>query len=122
MYKYLGVYLDKHNLQHHFEKVYKKASARVKLLSRIREQMGPHVAESIYKALIRPILMYCYQLQLGLPKGTIDKLQSIQNRAARIASPREPLECWDKIAEVRNRRVAIDVFNFLNGFSPEQFK
>lgn len=122
MYKYLGVYLDKHmNLQHHFEKVYKKASARVKLLSRIREQIGPHVAESIYKAMIRPILMYCYQLQLGLPEGTIDKLQSIQNRAAKIASPREPLECWDKVAEVRNRRVAIDVFKCLNGLSPEEF-
>ena len=65
--------------------------------------------------------MYCYQLQLGLPKGTIDKLQSIQNRAAKIVSPREPLECWDKVAEVRNRRVVIDVFKCLNGLSPEQF-
>ena len=51
--KYLGVYLDNHlNLQQNFEKVYKKASARVKLLSRIREQISPHVAESIYKTMI----------------------------------------------------------------------
>ena len=122
MYKYLGVYLDNHlNLHHHFEKVYKKASSRIKLLSRIREQIGPHVAESIYKAMIRPILMYCYQQQLGLPKGTIDKRQSIQNRAVAITNPSEPPQNWDKVAEVRNS-VAIDVFKCLNGLSPDQFK
>eukprot|EP00794_Sanderia_malayensis_P002578 gene2578-2977_t len=75
-----GYCTDRHmNLQHHFEKVYKKASARVKILSHI------------------------------------------QNRAAKIASPREPLDCWDEIARVRNRRIAMDVFKCLNGLSPEQF-
>ena len=69
VYRYLGVYLDNLlNLQQHFEKVYKKASARVKLLSRIREQISTHVGESIYKTMIRPILMYCYQQQFGLLK------------------------------------------------------
>ena len=99
-----------------------KASSRVKLLSRIRKLIGPHVAESIYKAMVRPILMYCCQQQLGLPKGTIDKLQSIQNRAAKIANPREQTQCWDKVAAVRNRRATMDVFKCLNGLSPDQFK
>ena len=70
----------------------------------------------------RPILMYCYQQQLGLPKGTIDKLQTIQNRAAKIISPCEPIECWDTIEEVCNRRIAMDVFKCFNGLSSEQFK
>ena len=65
--------------------------------------------------------MYHYQLQLGLPKGTINKLQSIQNRAGKITSPHETLVCWDNLAEVRNGRAAIDVFKCLNGLSPEQF-
>ena len=116
VYKYLGVHLDNHlNLQHNSEKVYKKALSRVKLLSCICEQVGRHVAESIYKAMIRPILMYCCQQQLGLPKSTIDKLQSIQNRAAKVANPFEPPQCWEKVADVRNRRVTIDVFKCLNG-------
>ena len=71
---------------------------------------------------VRPILMYCYQQQLGLPKGTIDKLQSIHNRAAKIANPREPPQCWDKVAAVRNRRATMDIFKCLNGLSPDQFK
>ena len=47
-YKYLSVDLDNHlNLHQYFENVYKKASARIKLLSCIREKVSPHVAESI---------------------------------------------------------------------------
>ena len=121
IYKFLGVYLDNHlNLQHHFDKVYKKASARVKLLSRIREQIGPLVAESICKAMIRPIIIYCYQLQLGPPMGTIAKLQSIQDRTAKIVKPYETTEYLESIAEIPKRLVAIDVFKCLNGLAPEQ--
>ena len=62
-YKHLGVDLDNHlNLRQHFENVYKKASARVKLLSRIRDKVSPYVAETIYKTMIRPLLLYCYPL------------------------------------------------------------
>ena len=124
MYRLLRVHLDNHlNLQHHFEKVDKKAFPRVKLLFfRISEQIGPHVAESIYKALICPILVYCYQQQLGLPKGTKDMLQSVQNRAAVIAIPRESPQCLDTIDKVHNRRVAIVVCKCSNGLSQDQFK
>ena len=71
--------------------------------------------------MIRPIVMYCHQLQLGMPKGTIDKLQSIQNRAAKIVSPRDTPDCWETITEMCNRRAATDVYKCLNGLSPEQF-
>ena len=81
--------LDKHlNLHQHFDNVYKKASAKVKLLSRIREKVSPYVAESICKSMIRPLLLYCYTLQLSLPQGTVNKLQYIQNRAAKIVNPK----------------------------------
>ena len=84
-YKYLGVDLDNHlNLHQHFDNVYKKASARVKLLSRIREKVSPYVAESIYKSMIRPLLLYCYPLQLSLPprnskQAAVYAKQSSQN-------------------------------------------
>ena len=71
--------------------------------------------------MIRPIIKYCYQLQLGLPMGTIAKLQSIQDIAAKIVKPYETTEYWERIAEIRNRRVAIDVFKCLHGLAPEQF-
>ena len=51
----------------------------------------------------------------------LSKLQSIQERAAKIASSREMLESWDSIVEVRNRRVTIDIFTCINGLEPEHF-
>ena len=111
-YKYLGVDLGNHlNLHQHFDNVYKKASDRVKLLYGIPEKVSPYVAESIYKSMIRPLLFYCYQLQLSLPQGTVNKLQYIQNRAAKTS--------WDRIEKIRNMRVAIDVFKSLHNLLPE---
>ena len=119
-YKYLGVDLDSHlNLHQHFDNVYKKASARVKLLSRIRENVTPYVAESIYESMIRPLLLYCYPLQLSLPQGTVSKLQYIQNRAAKIVNPKAKITSWDSIEKTRNTRVAIDVFKSLHNLLPE---
>lgn len=65
--------------------------------------------------------MYCYQLQLGTSKGTIDKMQSIQNRGVKIVRPRETPECWEAITKMSNMCAATDVFKYLNGLAPEQF-
>ena len=60
-YEYLVVSLDHHlSLQEQINKVYKKASNRLKLLQRIRPNISPHVAEKIYNVMIRPVLLYCY--------------------------------------------------------------
>ena len=119
-YKFLSIDLDNHlNRHQHFDNVYKKASARVKLLSRIHEKVTPYVAESIYKSMIRPLLLYCYPLQLSLPQGTVKKLQYIQNRAAKIVNPKAKITPWDSIEKIRNTRVAIDVFKSLHNLLPE---
>ena len=118
--KYLGICLDNHlNLHQHFDNVCKKASARVRLLSRIREKVSPYVAESIYKSMMRPLLLYYYPLQLSLPQGTVNKLQYIQNRAAKIVNPKAKRTSWDSIEKIRNIRVAIDVFKSLHNLLPE---
>ena len=65
-YKYLGVIVDR-NLSHkvNLEKTYKKAMSRTKLLTRIRQNLTPYAAESIYEVMIRPIFLYCNNLMLG---------------------------------------------------------
>ena len=93
-------------------------AARVKLLSRIRKEVSPYVAESIYTLMIRPLMLYCYQLQLSLPQGTVNKLQYIQNRAAKIVNPKAKIMSWDSIERIRNTRVAIDVFESLRNLLP----
>ena len=60
-YKYLGVILDNRlTLQEHVNNVCKKCSTRIKLLSRLRQNMGPNVANTIYNSMIKPIALYCY--------------------------------------------------------------
>ena len=59
-YDYLGVTLDdKLTLTEYLQKLYKKGSTRLKLLSTVRESISPYVAETIYCAMIEPVLMYC---------------------------------------------------------------
>ena len=105
-YKYLGVDLDNHlNVHQYFESVCKKSSTRVKLLSRIREKVSLHVAESICKTMVRSVLLYCYSLQLSQPQRVITKLQRIQDRAALIVNPRTVITSWDHIEKTHNIRV-----------------
>ena len=69
--------------------------------------------------MIRPLLLYCYPLQLSLPQGAVKKPQYIQNRSARIVNPRAKITLWDIIEKTRNTRVAIDVFKSLHNLLPE---
>ena len=98
--------------------IYCQPSTRVKILSRLREKVSPHVAESSYKTMIRPILLYCYSLQLSLPQGVITKLQRIQDRAARTVNPGTMTTSWDSIEKTQNTRVAINVFKSLHNLLP----
>ena len=59
-YNYLGVIMDKSlSYKEHIGKVLKKSNSRVKLLSHTRQDLTPHVAETIYKVMILPLLLYC---------------------------------------------------------------
>ena len=43
----------------HIEKLLKKANSIVKLLPHIRQDLTPHVVETVYKVMIMPLLLYC---------------------------------------------------------------
>ncbi|CAB3977617.1 Hypothetical predicted protein [Paramuricea clavata] len=59
-YDYLGVTLDsKLTFTEYLQKLYKKGSMRLKLLSTVCESISPYVAETIYHAMIEPVLMHC---------------------------------------------------------------
>ena len=83
-YEYLGVTLDSSLLLHlQLNRIYKKASSRLKLLSRIRANISPTVAETIYN-MILPILLYCHPNYCNLSPSSISKLESVQRRAEKI--------------------------------------
>ena len=67
------------------------------MLSYIRRNITVHVAETIYMNMIRPILLYCYPLQLSLPEAAREKLQSVQQKASRVVATKGVIPNWDKI-------------------------
>ena len=67
----------------------------------------------------RPLLLYCNPLQLSLPQGTVNKLQYMQNRAAKIVNPKAKITAWDSVEKTRNTRVVIDVFKSLHNLLPK---
>ena len=73
----------------------------------------------MYKSMVRPLLLHCYPIQLSLPQGTVNKLQYIQNRAAKIVNPKAKITSWDTTEKTRNTRVAIEVFQSLHNLLPE---
>ena len=59
-YEYLRVTMGKNlTLADHVNKVIKKTMSRTNLLGRLRHNINPHTAETIYKVMILPVMPYC---------------------------------------------------------------
>jgi hypothetical protein len=107
-YEYLGVLFDKSlNYTAHLDRVYKKAASRIRLLSRIRCDLNPHVAEMIFKMMISPIIFYCSNCFLANPTS---KFQNLQDRSYKIVYHNKNHHEWLSAKNEMKRRNAIDVF------------
>ena len=88
-YKYLGVDIDSTlNLNSHFDRTYKKATGRLKLLGKLRSQLDEKSAKAIYTSMIVPTVTYNCILQGSLTANQKYKLSSIVNRAKSIINQR----------------------------------
>ena len=84
-YKYLGVDIDSTlNLNSHFDRTYKKATGRLKLLGKLRGQLDEKSAKAIYTSMTVPTVTYNCILQGSLTVNQKHKLSSIVNRAKSI--------------------------------------
>ena len=84
-YKYLGYTLDPSlTLCKNFDDAYKKASNRLRLLSKLRDHVTSDVAYKIYQMMIVPILTYSGRIELFFTRTQLEKLGSIERRAKEI--------------------------------------
>ena len=83
--KSLGLLIDEHlTWKDHVDETVKKISKVIGALKRVRPFISVKTALQIYHALIRPYFDYCSSVW-GECSGTLcDKLQKLQNRAARV--------------------------------------
>ena len=84
-YVYLGNLIDQHlNLSSNFDRSYKKASGRLRLLQSVRRYLTTRASEIVYELMILPLLTYSHTIKTTYTNSQIAKLCSLENRAAKI--------------------------------------
>ena len=84
-YRYLGVEIDStFNLNTNFELCYKRASGRLRLLSKLRRFLDSTTAYKLYRSMMVPVITYCGILNLKPTTGQSRKLVGLHQRAIRI--------------------------------------
>ena len=91
--KNLGVLLDQHlTMESHINSVCKSCFWQVRNIGKIRKYLNDEACKTLVHALIISKLDYCNALLHGLPTKLTNKLQRVQNRAARLVTRTRPRE------------------------------
>ena len=122
-YKYLGIVLDQSLLlNNHFQKTYKKASSRLRLLSKVRPLLTIKAANTLYLALVVPILTYCPSVCFSFTETQKRKLASIDERASRIISTRFVHVTPTSIETLKLKRTVVFVHQCIKQDVNENFR
>ena len=81
----LGVEIDdKLSWNKHIDKVAKKVASGIAAIKKIRDFVDKETLISVYNALINPHFDYCSKVWDTMGVGLSNRLQKLQNRAARV--------------------------------------
>ena len=126
--KSLGLQIDEHlTWARHVENVSKKIASAIGALKRVRQFIDTNTALKIYGALIQPYFDYCSSVWDGLNITFDNKLQKLQNRAARVitesrydasASDLFSKLGWDNLSIRRKKHKATLMFKTINELNP----
>ena len=127
--KSLGVYIDQNlNWETHIRETSKKIASGISAIKRIRKFVPREILLTIYNSLIQPHFDYCSVVWGCCSKGLSQKLQKLQNRAARIitfsnydSNVDELLRNlnWKKLDHQRAVNKAIMMYNTVNNQTPD---
>jgi hypothetical protein len=83
----LGMTFDRHaSMESHITSVCRLSYMQLRRLRRIKKLLPRDVLESLVHAFVTSRLDYCNSLYLGIPQNQLDRLQRIQNSAARLVT------------------------------------
>ena len=127
--KTLGMTLDENlTWRDHVEVISKKISSGIGALKRIRELIDQETAIKAYQGFIEPYFSYCAPVWDGLGHTLSDRLQKLQNRAARVIT-RSSYDIssnllldqlkWNNLSVNRLKQKAILMYKTLNGQTPQ---
>ena len=111
----------------HIDKLSKKIASGIGATKRIKPFVTPEILHYIYNALVRPLFDYC-SIVWGICGKTLpEKIQKLQNRAARISTSSYDADAgyllqqlgWKDLIAQRQIQVALMVFKALNDLAPD---
>ena len=83
--KSLGIYVDENLTWHfHIDKLCKKIASAIGAIKRVKPFVPQSTLLSIYNSLVQPHFDYCSLVWGNSGKTSSNKLQKLQNRAARV--------------------------------------
>jgi len=84
-FKYLGVWIDENiSWSDHIDAMCKKVSQRLGILKRVRPYINLETSKKLYNALILPLLEFNCVVWSNTTETNLNRVQKLQNRAARI--------------------------------------
>ena len=128
-YKCLGLELDECLMwDEHIAQITSKITKIIGVLRRLKSYLPRRILILIYKSLIQPHFDYCSSVWGNLGKGLAQKLQQLQNRAARIINgshysvrSHEVLSelNWSNLEERRSQQFKTLMFKTMNKMVPD---
>ena len=125
--KTLGVHIDESvNWRPHINATSKKISAGLAILKRVSTTIPFDTRMNMYNALVVPYFNYCSTVWGNIGKGLSDRIQKLQNRAARILTfsnykTRSSILLddlgWERLGNKRLKQLAMIMYKIHNNLS-----
>ena len=120
-YKYPGVTQDLFlNMSDHLQKTVKNVTAHIKLLKRMRHSLSDLAVESMYKAMVLPVILYCSNPVLKVSDTMANKFGRLQRSALKIIhnQSKSCKECGPMtLLYQKSYKAAIIMFKCLQGIA-----
>ena len=124
----VGVILDPSaDMEDHIKKICKRGHFHLTNISQMRSYLDRESTEAIIHAFVTTNLDYCNAILYGLPKVLLNRLQLVQNRAARIVTFTKKYERttpslivlhWLPVEYRFIYKILLLVYKAINGLSP----
>ena len=124
----LGVQMDENlTWEKHAEYIIQKGACNISILRKVAPILSLDNKIAIYRSIIEPYFNYCCLVWDGLSETLSNKLQRLQNRAARVITGlpytvrsteiRKQLG-WSSLSEMRSQQKAIMMYKIVNDLAP----
>jgi len=127
--KYLGITVDSHlTWSQHIQELCAKLSSKIGMLKRLKHLLPIDCLVRVYNAVVQPHIDYCLTVWGGAASVYIDRVQRLQNKAARIITGVYDRDVngvslvkrlgWQNVRERCNYLTCLLVFKSTHGLAP----